>query len=69
MTCDCECSKVLLNIPYKIVTIISRSTHFKELLFTFIKIVYTLCIVWLVLGFLLQIEHMEKHVVMHIITA
>ena len=36
-TFDIEFPKVVLIIPLKIVTIISRSTHLKELWFTIIK--------------------------------
>ena len=34
---DSEFFKLLLKIPQNIVTIISRSTHFKDLVFTFMK--------------------------------
>ena len=47
ITYDSEFSfLVLLNIPWKVVTIISRSTYFKELLFTFINFLHILhCLV------------------------
>ena len=44
MSYDGEFSKFLLNILYNMVSITAKSTYFKELLFPFFKIFYTLIV-------------------------
>ena len=54
MSYDVEFSKFLLNILYNMVRSTAKSTYFKELLFSFFKIFYTL-IVHYVINFVFSI--------------